>query len=527
MSESFLQIRLPPGHTEAELRAAVARRIRRKPQDRADRWRIVRKAVDARRKSSIVIQYTIEVNPAEQGPRGLALLPELNALPSASLRPVVVGAGPAGLFAALYLATAGQAPLLIERGGPVEERTVAVRQVWAGGTLDPECNVQFGEGGAGAFSDGKLTSHVKGLFSRAVLEELVLAGAPEEILYLSRPHIGTDLLVDVVRRVREKILAAGGEILFHTRMTGISQRQGQLTGLHVEQRVGGQRISREIAAKTLILAVGHSARDTYAMLNRSGVALLAKPFAMGVRIEHLQSRIQAIQYGDGPAAALLPAADYRLVSHLENGRTVYTFCMCPGGQVIQAASEPETLVTNGMSLHARADVNSNSALLVSLTPQDFPHDGPLGGMYWQQELERAAWRAGGGRGEAPVQAVADFLGHELPPDPHPELTGPSPSFLPGAAAADLTEIMPRWMSHALRDGLLDMNRRMPGFADGTAWLTGLETRSSAPLRIVRDDRMHSSVHGLIPCGEGAGYAGGILSAAADGLRCAQAAAGIK
>lgn len=527
MSGLFLQIRLPPGHTEAELQSTIARQARRKKQGRVDRWRIVRQSIDARRKPVISIQYTIELNPDDDGPHGLDLVASSGGPPAGARRPVVVGAGPAGLFAALYLARAGWSPLLIERGGPVEERTAAVQQVWSGGPLDPDCNVQFGEGGAGAFSDGKLTSHVKGVLSRAVLEELVMAGAPDEILYLSRPHIGTDRLVDVVRRIRGRILEAGGEISFHTRMTGITQSGGRLTGLQIQQRSGGKTVHRELTADTVILAIGHSARDTYELLSRSGIVLLAKPFAMGVRIEHLRRRIQTIQYGRGASADQLPAADYRLVSHLTGGRTVYTFCMCPGGQVIQAASEPESIVTNGMSLHARADVNSNSALLVSLTPQDFPHAGPLGGMYWQRELEQAAWHAGGGTGRAPVQSVHDFLGDLMPDESHPELAGlagPRPSFCPGTEPADLAAMMPDWMSRSLREGLLDMNQRMPGFAEAGAVLTGLETRSSAPVRIVRGDDFHSSLQGLIPCGEGAGYAGGILSAAADGLRCAKAIA---
>ena len=426
-------------------------------------------------------------------------------------RPVVVGLGPAGLFAALTLAEAGLRPIAIERGRPVEQRERDVEAFWKGEGLNPASNVQFGEGGAGAFSDGKLNSGIKDARCRRVLEALHAAGAPEEILYEAKPHIGTDRLKATVRGLRQRIIALGGEVRFETRLTGLRVEDGRITGAVLD---GGEILE----TRHVILAVGHSARDTFEWLHGMGIAMSRKPFAVGARIEHKQADINRAQYGRFAGHPALGAADYKLSVHLPGGRSAYTFCMCPGGLVVAAASEEGGQVVNGMSLFARDGENANSALLVNVVPEDFPGDDPLAGVRFQREWERAAFLAGGGDYRAPAQLVGDFLARR------PSTGGGrvEPSYRPGVRWTSLEECLPRFVTEAMREALPLLDQKLHGFAAPEAVLTGVETRSSSPLRIERDANLQGSLQGLYPCGEGAGYAGGIMSAAVDGMRCAEA-----
>lgn len=518
-------IRLPPGHNERDLAELAARRSGLSVQAVLDAgWRIVRKSVDARRNPRIYLLYSVLIGGGAPVLAGIDNLIQHKAY--APDRPVVAGAGPAGLFAALALAIAGQKPLVIEQGKQVEQRQIDVARFWQTGKLDPFSNVQFGEGGAGTFSDGKLTTGVKDPRCRAVLEEMVLAGAPEEILFLARPHVGTDHLRRVVQGLREKIIRFGGEFRFSCRLDGLQHAAGRLTGLILaSQSAAGEMIFEERAASRLILAVGHSARPTFEWLNKLPLILQAKPFSLGVRIEHLQSEINSSQYGSVNKAAQLPPADYKLVCHLPRGRSVYTFCMCPGGQVVAAASEAGGVVTNGMSHFARDHVNANCALLVGADPSDFPEAGPLGGIYWQQAIEGKAYRLAGGGYRAPAQRLGSFMRHQtnLKKQAEDHL---KPSYEPGVSWCELGDCLPDFVYSALQESLPILERKLAGFSSPDAILTGVETRSSSPLRILRDNNLQASIRGVFPCGEGAGYAGGIVSAAADGIRCAQAAVGL-
>ena len=515
---------VPLDYTPESLRALLLSRLSLTSASLLS-FEVVRRSVDARDRRDVhfVLTVHLALRDEKAAMRRFRFLSPVSApvplsLPEARFDrpPLVVGAGPAGLFAALTLARAGVCPVVIERGRPVGLRSRDVERMAAEGVLDPESNVQFGEGGAGAFSDGKLTTGVKSPYLRTVLETLVAHGAPPEILVDQKPHIGTDRLRAVVASIREEILSLGGQVLFETRLDRLLLRNGVLSGAGVSH--GGA--CREILTDTLFLCVGHSARDTFGALHGQGVPMVQKPFAMGVRIEHPRSLIDRSQYGLFAGHPALGTATYKLVCHTPDGRGVYTFCMCPGGSVIAAASEPGGVVTNGMSLHARDGENSNSALLVGVRPEDFGSDHPLAGLSLQRSIESAAFRVGGGDFRAPAQRVEDFLLHR----PTVTFGAVTPSYRPGVVPADLASVLPEYIAENLRLGIRSMDRQLSGFALPDAVLTAPETRSSSPVRIPRAaDGQAETLPGLYPVGEGAGYAGGIVSAALDGISTARAA----
>ncbi len=525
------ELRLPLDHPPEALAAAIVRRL----DLRADALRgftVYKRSHDARKKSALTFIYTVDV--AVDVDCEAALLarfaddprigrtPDLDyhfvtqAVARPKLRPIVVGFGPAGIFAALVLAQMGFAPIVVERGKAVRERTKDTWGLWRNKVLDPESNVQFGEGGAGTFSDGKLYSQVKDPrhLGRKVLTEFVKAGAPPEILYVAKPHIGTFRLVSMVEHMRREIIALGGEVRFQSRVTDLLIERGELRGVRLAS-------GEELASRHVVLALGHSARDTFAMLHEAGVFMEAKPFSVGFRIEHPQSLIDRARLGPNAGNPLLGAADYKLVHHAGNGRAVYSFCMCPGGQVVAATSEANCVVTNGMSQYSRAERNANAGIVVGITPDDFPVAGPLGGIALQRTLEAHAFVLGGGSYEAPGQLVGDFLAGRA----STQLGAVIPSYQPGVHLTDLSSALPAYAIDAMREALPAFARQIRGFDLPDAVLTGVETRTSSPLRITRgDDYQSVNVKGLYPAGEGAGYAGGILSAGIDGIRIAEAVA---
>lgn len=515
---------LPLDAGEKELRLAAAKKLNVKTEELLS-LRIAKKSVDARDKADVHFVYSVDVSLNQEDGilrrlrYGTAVRIEEDKpkkpLPPASFarRPVVAGAGPAGLFAALELAKSGAMPILIERGKIVTERAKDVDILLNDGILNEESNVLFGEGGAGAFSDGKLTTGIKSPLCHDVLQTLVRCGAPEEILYVQKAHIGTDLLRGVVQNLREEIRSLGGEVLFETKLTGLHIEKGALRGVTV-LRDGRET---QLDTDTLILAIGHSARDTYRMAYLGGVPLAQKPFSVGARIEHPQHLISTSQYGRFAGHNKLGAADYKLSVRTPDGRGAYTFCMCPGGVVIPAASQQGGVCVNGMSYHSRAGENANSALLVGVTPLDYGDDHPLAGLMYQRALEQAAFRAGGGNFRAPVQRVEDFLLGRA----STHIGSVAPSYRPGVTPADLNACLPKYIVEDMRIGILQMDRQLNGFAHPDAILTGVEARSSSPVRINRDENHQSEIRGIFPAGEGAGYAGGIMSAAVDGIACAQ------
>lgn len=519
-------IKMPVGSTPESIKAECARLLKTDADSLLD-FSPSRMSVDARKKSQVHLVCSAVMR-AENEKELIAALPAQTAelyspvsysfpavVRKSRLPVVVVGMGPAGLFCALELAEAGLPVIILERGRPVEERVKDVERFWLSGELSESSNVQFGEGGAGAFSDGKLNTGINNPRVSHVLETFVRFGAPEDIQWSAKPHIGTDILREVVANIRKRLLELGCDIRFGHTLTGLKVSSGALQGIRVTSEAG----SYEQACDALVLAPGHSARDTFQMLFDSGIELLQKPFAVGVRIEHLQSEISHSQYGD--FCDKLPPADYKLSCHLPNGRGVYSFCVCPGGQVVAAASEQGRAVTNGMSLRARDGVNINGGFLVGVEPGDFGTKHPLGGVSFQRLWEERAFQLGGGGFIAPAQLVGDFLEKR----PSKKAGAIEPSYRPGVRFGELDGCVPKFVSDSLRQALPVLNRQLKGFSKADAVMTGVETRSSSPVRILRDDSLQSnSVRGLYPCGEGAGYAGGITSAAVDGIRVAEAIA---
>ena len=526
------ELRLPIDHAPEDLEAAICKKLAILAKDLI-RYEVFKRSYDARKNNILSFIYTLDLSVKDEEAvlKRLAHDPHIrlspdtryhfvahfdsHIKPQSALRPVVIGFGPCGIFAALTLAQMGLKPIVLERGKPVRERTQDTWGLWRKKILNPESNVQFGEGGAGTFSDGKLWSQVKDpkFLGRKVLQEFVKAGAPEEILYVSKPHIGTFRLVGVVEKMRKEIIELGGEVRFSQKVTGFEISNHVLQGIHLES-------GDFLEADHVVLALGHSARDTFATLHDAGVYMEAKPFSVGFRIEHPQSLIDRTRLGPHAGNPLIGAADYKLVHHAKNGRSVYSFCMCPGGTVVAATSESNRVVTNGMSQYSRNERNANAGIVVGITPDDFP-GGPLAGIEFQRQIESKAFTLGGSNYEAPGQLVGDFLQGKT----STEFGSVIPSYKPGVHLTDLAESLPAYAIEAIREAIPAFEKKIKGFSMHDAVLTGVETRTSSPLQIKRGPNYQSiNTQGLYPAGEGAGYAGGIMSAGIDGIKVAEAIA---
>ena len=534
------ELKLPLDHAEADIAEALLARLEIKPEALL-RFIVFRRGFDSRRKADVQLVYTldVEVAPAHEAyllkkfrkDLNIGVTPDTSykfvatpAAPSANaLRPVIIGLGPCGMFAALILAQMGLKPIILERGKIVRERTKDTWAFWRKGELDPESNVQYGEGGAGTFSDGKLWSQVKDPkhYGRKVLEEFVKAGAPEEIMYSSKPHVGTFRLVKMVEHIRESIESLGGEFRFQHKVVDLELEAGAAP--EQRKRIRGVVLANgeTLRADNVILAIGHSARDTFQMLFDCGVYIEAKPFSIGFRIEHPQGLIDRARFGPSAGHPALGAADYKLVHHASNGRAVYSFCMCPGGTVVAASSEPGRVVTNGMSQYSRNEMNANAGIVVGITPEDYPGHA-LAGIEFQRHWESRAYELGGSTYSAPGQLVGDFVAGKA----STEFGSVQPSYTPGVHLTDLASALPDYAITAIREALPAFDKQIPGFFMADAVLTAVETRTSSPIRIKRNDADLQSVNvrGLFPAGEGAGYAGGIMSAGIDGIRVAEAVA---
>ncbi|WP_432744868.1 NAD(P)/FAD-dependent oxidoreductase [Methylobacter sp. G7] len=522
------ELKLPLDHPENGLKTAILDRLCISTEELIT-YTLFRQGFDARKRNAILLVYTVDVETTNEqaildrfsDDPSITLTPDSNyrfvthAPKDLTQRPVIIGTGPCGLFAGLILAQMGFRPIILDRGKEVRERTKDTFGLWRKGVFNPESNVQFGEGGAGTFSDGKLYTQIKdpNHYGRKVLNELVKAGAPDEILHVSKPHIGTFKLVTVVEQIRATIESLGGEIRFQSRVDDIVIDNGQVCGVVLAN-------GETIQSNHVVLAVGHSARDTFKMLYDRGVYIEAKAFSIGFRIEHPQSLIDSCRFGSNAGHPLLGAADYKLVHHCSNGRSVYSFCMCPGGTVVAATSEPGHVVTNGMSQYSRNERNANSGIVVGITPDDYPGH-PLAGIDFQRRLEAGAFKLGGETYDAPGQLVGDFLAKR----PSSQLGTVQPSYTPGVHLCDLSSALPDYAIAAIREAIPIFDKKIKGFAMNDAVLTGVETRTSSPIRIKRNEHYQSlNSKGLYPAGEGAGYAGGILSAAVDGIKVAEALA---
>lgn len=504
------------------LRRMILSKLKIKENDLLS-FTIFKKSIDARKKDNILYIYTIDADIRNEekildkyGSVGIIPTPNLSykgvqkGTEHMANRPIIIGMGPAGLFAGLMLARNGYKPIILERGEDVETRTAKINRFWNHGILDTESNVQFGEGGAGTFSDGKLTTLINDMRCRVVLEEFVKAGAPQEILYKNKPHIGTDILKSTVKNIRQEIISYGGDVRFKSKVTDFILKNGKIHALIIND-------TEMLNCDIVLLAIGHSARDTFQILLNRGITMTQKPFSIGVRIEHPQYIIDKAQYGKFAGYPGLGAADYKLVYHSKNGRSAYTFCMCPGGYVVAAASEEKGIVTNGMSEHKRDGENANSALLVTVTPADFGSPHPLAGMEFQRKWERLAYELGGENYKAPAQLTGDFLADR----PSTQWGSVKPTYKPGVAFAQLKNCLPEYVTATLKEAIPYFDHRIRGFAMWDSILTGVETRSSSPVRINRDDNHVSNIQGIYPMGEGAGYAGGIMSSAVDGIKTAE------
>lgn len=519
------EIKLKPGFNERELFDAIFKK-HHLFSDEIVRYEIVKSSIDSRKKPNIFVSLNLAVDVKNKAKNKVFKLddvvvdheglcyPKCNFLPK---NPVVVGFGPSGMFSALVLAISGLKPIVIEQGKDVDGRQIDVDEFWKNRKLNKFSNVQFGEGGAGTFSDGKLASNVSNEWTKKVINEFVKNGAPEEIFHSNTAHIGSDKLKSVVKNIREKIKSLGGQILFNTKFENFELKNGGITRVFARNVQTGEMVDFE--TDCLILAVGHSAVDVYEMLHLKNIEMKPKPFAMGVRIEGLQSDIDFAQYGKFDEN--LPSANYKLVTHLDSGRSVFTFCMCPGGVVVSSSSESETIVTNGMSNYARDGKNSNSAVLVNVTPDDYDSKDALAGVHFQHKYEKLAFELGGRNYNAPAEMVKDFLsGNE---NVKPEWGRVKPTYLPGVTPADLKKCLPVFVYESLKEALPILNKKLVGFAEDENILIGIESRSSAPVQIVRNENMMTKIEGLFVCGEGAGYAGGITSSGADGIKTAEKA----